>query len=145
MQSIFQQFHACDRRTRKAVVFQKSFQFFLHCCPNLQIFYPFFALFLKNHTHALTFQNRPCRCLKCTSDNFRYCFPLLLCNFSRNFIKGSFLLYFPVFCRGLFIQYVRKIFRKTNISYPLIRTRTCAYQWVRNVSFSENLAYVLNG
>ena len=34
----------------------------------------------------------------------------------------------------------RQIFRKTNISYPLIRTRTCAYQGVRNVSFLENLA-----
>ena len=33
----------------------------------------------------------------------------------------------------------RQIFRKTNISYPLIRTRTCAYQGVRNVPFSENL------
>ena len=31
-----------------------------------------------------------------------------------------------------------QIFRKTNISYPLIRT--CAYQGVRNVRFSENLA-----
>ena len=43
------------------------------------------------------------------------------------------------------IQYVGKIFRKTNISYPLIRTRMCAYQGVRNVSFPENFAYVLNG
>ena len=34
----------------------------------------------------------------------------------------------------------RQIFRKTNISYPLIRTRTCVYQGVRNVRFSENLA-----
>ena len=34
---------------------------------------------------------------------------------------------------------------KTNISYPLIRTRTCAYQGVKNVSFSENFANVLNG
>ena len=34
----------------------------------------------------------------------------------------------------------RQIFRKTNISYPLIRTRKCAYQGVRNVRFSENLA-----
>ena len=33
-----------------------------------------------------------------------------------------------------------QIFRKTNISYPLIRTRTCAYQGVRNVRFLENLA-----
>ena len=28
--------------------------------------------------------------------------------------------------------------------FPLISTRTCAYQGVRNVSFSENFAYVLN-
>ena len=46
--------------------------------------------------------------------------------------------------RGPFIKYVRKIFRKTIISNPLIRTRTCAYQGVRNVS-SENFAYILNG
>ena len=42
-------------------------------------------------------------------------------------------------------MYVHKIFRKTNISNLLIRTRTCAYQGVRNVNFSENFAYVLNG
>ena len=34
----------------------------------------------------------------------------------------------------------RQIFRKTNISYPLTRIRTCAYQGVRNVSFPEILA-----
>ena len=34
----------------------------------------------------------------------------------------------------------RQIFRKTDISYPLIRTRTYAYQGVRNIPFSENLA-----
>ena len=34
----------------------------------------------------------------------------------------------------------RQIFRKTNISCLLIRTRTCVYQEVRNVRFSENLA-----
>ena len=31
-------------------------------------------------------------------------------------------------------------FRKTNISYPKIRTRKCAFQEVRNVCFSEILA-----
>ena len=46
--------------------------------------------------------------------------------------------------KGPSIKYVRKIFRKTNISNPLIRTHSCAYQGVRNVSFSENFAYVLN-
>ena len=34
----------------------------------------------------------------------------------------------------------RQIFWKTIISYPLIRTRTCTYQEVRNICFSENLA-----
>ena len=34
----------------------------------------------------------------------------------------------------------RQIFRKASISYPLIRARTSAYQGVRNVSFSKNLA-----
>ena len=32
-----------------------------------------------------------------------------------------------------------------NIANPLIRTLTCAYQGVRNVSFPENFAYVLDG
>ena len=46
---------------------------------------------------------------------------------------------------GSLIYYVPKIFRKTNLYYPLIRTSTCAYyQGVRNVSFSETFEYVLN-
>ena len=47
--------------------------------------------------------------------------------------------------KGPSFKYVRKIFRKTNSSNPLIRTPTSAHQGVRNVSFSENFAYVLNG
>ena len=40
---------------------------------------------------------------------------------------------------GSSIQYVCKTFRKTNIfDPPLIRIHMCAYQGVRNVSFSEN-------
>ena len=39
--------------------------------------------------------------------------------------------------------YVRKISLKTNI-YPLLRTRTCACQGLRNVTFSEYFVYVLN-
>ena len=34
-------------------------------------------------------------------------------------------------------NYTRQIFRKTNISYPLIRTRTCAYQGVRKFVFRK--------
>ena len=33
----------------------------------------------------------------------------------------------------------RQNFRKTNISYLLIRTRTCAHQEVRNICFLETL------
>ena len=32
-------------------------------------------------------------------------------------------------------RYLRKIVRKTSISYPLLRTRTYAYQEEKNVSF----------
>ena len=35
-------------------------------------------------------------------------------------------------------------FPKTIISYPVIRTHTCAHQGVRNVSFSENFMWLLN-
>ena len=50
---------------------------------------------------------------------------------------------YPLF---LWIMYLVRTqnFPKTNISDPLIHTRMCAYQGVRNVSFSENFAYVLN-
>ena len=48
------------------------------------------------------------------------------------------------FAQGSFIKYVRNISQKMYISNPLICTRTCAYQWVRNISFSENFAYGLN-
>ena len=45
---------------------------------------------------------------------------------------------------GLFTSYANKLFRKTNTSYPLIRTLTCGFQGVRNVSFLENFANILN-
>ena len=38
----------------------------------------------------------------------------------------------------------RQIFRKNEHFLPLIRTRTCTYQGVRNVSFSENFGNVIN-
>ena len=31
-----------------------------------------------------------------------------------------------------------------NVSYPMIRTCTCAYQWAQNICFLENFEYVLN-
>ena len=35
----------------------------------------------------------------------------------------------------------QKTFWKTNISYPLIRTRPCAYKEVRNIRFSKSLMF----
>ena len=35
-------------------------------------------------------------------------------------------------------------FQKTNVSYPVKSTPTCAYQGVRNVSFLENFVDVSN-
>ena len=55
------------------------------------------------------------------------------------------LIRFLISCKGPTIKYIRKIFQKANISNTLIRTRTCMYQGVRNVSFSVNFAYLLNG
>ena len=37
-----------------------------------------------------------------------------------------------------------QILQKTNISYPLISTRTSVYQGVRTISFLQHFAYVLN-
>ena len=45
------------------------------------------------------------------------------------------------------IHLLRMLFffsRKTNISYSLKRKCMCAYQGVKNVTFSENFAYALN-
>ena len=59
---------------------------------------------------------------------------------------GSF---FAYFLRALIgdhpLSTYKKIYRKTNMSYPLIRTNMCVYQGVRNVSFSGHFAYGLNG
>ena len=38
----------------------------------------------------------------------------------------------------------RQSFWKKNISYPLVRARTCAYHGLRNVRFSENLCALLS-
>ena len=49
--------------------------------------------------------------------------------------------------KGLGINHLERTqnFPKNQHFYPLIRTCTCAYQGVRNVSFPEKFAYVLNG
>ena len=42
-------------------------------------------------------------------------------------------------------SWLGKFSEKLTFLTRLIRTRTCAYQWVGNVSFSGNFAYTLNG
>ena len=68
----------------------------------------------------------------------------LLKSISLLYLCKLFVEYLWTKLRRSFIYYVRKIFQKTNISYPLISTRTCVYQGVRNVSFSKNFANVFN-
>ena len=72
-------------------------------------------------------------------------------NFAKIKNQTTNFYYFALICGALhgFLKdlwdhsFSRQNFRKTDISYPLIRIRTCAYQEVRNV-FSEDFAYVLN-
>ena len=60
---------------------------------------------------------------------------IYLVNFAGNKAKGQILKL--VFQENK----AHQIYRKTNISYLLIRTRTCAYQGVKNVRSSENLTF----
>ena len=65
--------------------------------------------------------------------NNRSCFQLLEQAATASYVTGhSFSTY-------------AKFSGKINISYPLTRKRGSAYHGVRNVSFSENFAHVLNG
>ena len=57
----------------------------------------------------------------------------------------AFNIFFQFFwCKDLTISLstYAKLFKKTNISYPLIHLCTCAYQGLRNVSSSKNFAYM---
>ena len=56
-QGIFQLFHACDSRTHEAALFQNIFKFCTFL-PKFSNILPFFALSLKNCTHAVSFWNR---------------------------------------------------------------------------------------
>ena len=67
---------------------------------------------------------------------FLYFIPFVFCTLLTSVIVTS---------KGPSIKYVRKIFQKTNISLPppLIRLRV-RIRGVRNGSFSESFAYILN-
>ena len=60
--------------------------------------------------------------------------------------KVAILSYFAgrIFVRHRSFSTCAKIFWKTDIFHPLIRTRTSAYHEVRNNSFSASFVYVLN-
>ena len=75
--------------------------------------------------------------------NVRLCLPQN--NFPENcfFFHLSILLVANLTLGIIHIVHLQK-FRKSNTSYCLTHTRTCAYQGVTNVIFSENFANVLN-
>ena len=58
LQGIFQLLHACNSHTHEAALFQNIFKFCTFL-PKFSNILPFLALLLKNHMHALTFQNSP--------------------------------------------------------------------------------------
>ena len=73
--------------------------------------------------------------------NLKFC-RIQLENWGKDFV---WMLFFFFHLTSGIIHLVRtQNFLKTNISNPLIRTRTYVYQGVRNVSFFENFAYVIN-
>ena len=49
---------------------------------------------------------------------------------------------FDILSKGVFILVRKQNFPKTFISYPMIRILMCAYQEVRNVSFTESFAQI---
>ena len=60
----------------------------------------------------------------------------------QNTVRETFI---TLLSRGLFIQYVGKGFRKTNISYPMIRSRTCAIRRYEILIFRKILdTYLTN-
>ena len=75
-----------------------------------------------------------------------YVYTNVLCPYTLGHLFNRWGFYIAqVFAHWGIIYYVHKVFRKTNFSNPLISTPTCVYQRVRNVSFLEYFAYVLNG
>ena len=60
------------------------------------------------------------------------------------FIVINEIFWFSKIPLGIILLLRSQNFWKVNISYPLIRTRLCAYQGAWNVSFSENFANVIN-
>ena len=84
--------------------------------------------------------------------NFQYQNPAKK-NKNHNFYSTIFAMYqntvretfITLLIRGLFIQYVGKGFRKTNISYPMIRSRTCAIRRYEILIFRKILdTYLTN-
>ena len=60
----------------------------------------------------------------------------------QNTVRETFI---TLLSSGLFIQYVGKGFRKTNISYPMIHSRTCAIRGYEILIFRKILdTYLMN-
>ena len=109
----------------------------ISCCVKVTIYLnvPTCYIFLQKclNTYQQRIQKDPYEDI----NDFKTC-----CNYLLE--KEIFCLIFVCFCTFGMIHLVPSRNFLTNISYPLVHTRTCAYKELRNVSFSENFAYVLN-
>ena len=115
-QGLFQQFiacDACDNRTQPPAHFQTIFKFrtFL---PKFSNILPFFALFRNNHTHALTFQNRPCQSAQFTMletfQGFPFSSVIITCTifFYNLFYQRFYILCSTIVARGILAD-IKKI------------------------------------
>ena len=69
------------------------------------------------------------------TDFYMKCITGLICIDKNNFFLGGHPL-------STYAKFSEKL---TLLTHVRVYARTCAYQWPRNVSFSENFAYVLKG
>ena len=90
------------------------------------------------------------------SNSISFWIPWYPCSFSMYYLRSiCFSMHYliDIFVLCMFVCFIMieivhlvcmQNFPEVNISYSLICTCTCEYQEVRNVSFSENFAFVLN-
>ena len=92
----------------------------------------------KNVVDCTVLLMRPsCNLLKnCTVPLINLDLDFMLFQAHKKWVNGKILF----LLKGGLISYVRKFFRKTNISYSVIHRRTCVYQRGKNVNFVENFA-----
>ena len=136
------------------LIFKSCFTWNRHCQKQLLTnkSRPVFRKFPEKHSWRRTqwiFAFEGIRSRKYWKEMRKFCLPRHV-NFEKNIFHIFSQKYqeqlssWTVFTFGIIHVEVRKISRKTKISYPLIRAHSCAFQGVWNFSFSGNFANVLN-